>query len=106
MTDHRHTAARSRRRTALSVYATTLALFAIVLGSMGLRVAQGQDPALGPATASVAAQPGAHNASSWTAKPLKTSTSGHHGTTQSTKRPARSGHTVVAHHNGNGHEDA
>ena len=58
MTDRRERMQRSKRRTALAVYAITALLFALVAGSLGTRLAQGQDPAIGAGTAKVAqAQP-------------------------------------------------
>ncbi len=56
----RHTPARkaSRRQRALPVYITTATLFVGMFGFLSVRVAQGQDPALGaPTTAQVAAAP-------------------------------------------------
>ncbi len=69
---------RSRTRNAVSVYATTAALFVTVGGFLGVRVAQGLDPALGPQTAQVV---GAHGSQSGAvsangSKPLQTRTSG------------------------------
>lgn len=76
MTDARTRMRRSRRRTALAVYTTTAALFAIVGGSLGIRMAQGHDPSLGSLSAK-AAQTSAHHHKGWTAKPLRTTASGH-----------------------------
>lgn len=69
---------RSRARNALSVYATTAALFVTVGGFLGLRMAQGQDPALGPQTAQISAASGSQSgrAVSSSSKPLQTRTSG------------------------------
>jgi len=76
MTDARTRMQRSRRRTAMAVYATTAALFAIVGGSLSMRMAQGHDPSLGALSAGVT-QTAAHHHKGWTAKPLRTTASGH-----------------------------
>ena len=77
MTDRRSRIQRSKRRTALAVYATTAALFAIVSGSLGLRMAQGQDPGLGALNASVTRTAAHSHHKSWTTAKLRTTTSGH-----------------------------
>lgn len=76
MTDARTRMQRSRRRTALAVSTTTAALFAITAGSLGVRMAQGHDPSLGSLSAKVG-QTAAHHHKGWTAKPLRTTASGH-----------------------------
>jgi len=68
---------RSRARNAISVYATTAALFVTVGGFLGLRMSQGQDPALGSQTAQVVSANGAQSGrAASTSKPLQTRTSG------------------------------
>lgn len=54
-TDRRAGLQRSRRRTLLAVYASAAAAFAIAAGWLGLAMAQGRDPALGPATRTASA---------------------------------------------------
>jgi hypothetical protein len=60
MTDPRPTPrrrpARAAGRSALAVYATCAALFLLVTGFLGVRVAQGQDPSLGAANPAQVAQ--------------------------------------------------
>ena len=84
---------RSRARNAISVYVTTAALFVTVGGFLGVRMAQGQDPALGPQTAQVAGAKGsqAGRSSTSTSKPLQTRTSGGGSTAQ----PATQGRAVT-----------
>jgi hypothetical protein len=48
--------ARAAGRSALAVYATCAALFLLVTGFLGVRVAQGQDPSLGAANPAQLAQ--------------------------------------------------
>jgi hypothetical protein len=77
---------RSRRRNALSVYATTAALFVTVGGFLGVRMANGQDPALGQLGAQraqvvAAGGPTAGHVNAAGAKPLQTRTSGAAATT-------------------------
>lgn len=108
MTDHRSQMQRSRRRTAVAVYATTAALFAIVGGSLSVRMAQGQDPSLGALSAKVT-QTAAHHHKGWTAKPLRTTASGH---VIKTAQPANGGAPSTApaathstrHHTSEGHD--
>ena len=54
MTDRRAQIARSKRRSSMAVYAVSAALFATVAGALGVQMAQGQDPAIGPKKAQVA----------------------------------------------------
>lgn len=108
MTDPRAQVRRSRRRTSFAVYATTAALFAIVGGSLSVRMAQGQDPSLGALSAKVT-QTSAHHSRGWTAKPLKTTASGH---VIKTTQPASTGAPSTApaaahptrHHSSEGHD--
>ncbi len=76
MTDPRSQIRRSRRRTSVAVYATTAAMFAIVGGSLSVRMAQGHDPSLGSLSAQVT-QTSAHHHKGWTKKALRTTPSGH-----------------------------
>jgi hypothetical protein len=80
---------RSRTRNALSVYATTAALFVTVGGFLGVRMANGQDPALGQLGAQNAQVVAAGGAAAGRVnavggKPLQTRTSG-----AATTTPAR-----------------
>ena len=77
MTDQRTQIQRSRRRTSIAVYATTAALFAIVGGSLSARMAQGHDPSLGSLSAKVTQSASGHHHKGSTAKPLRTTASGH-----------------------------
>ncbi len=79
---------RSRARNALSVYVTTAALFVTVGGFLGVRMAQGQDPALGPQTAQVLSAHGSQSrsVSAGGSKPLQTRTSGS-GTNSTAAQP-------------------
>jgi hypothetical protein len=77
MTDQRSQIRRSRRRTSVAVYATTAALFAIVGGSLSVRMAQGQDPSLGSLSAQVTQTSAHHHHRGSTTKPLRTTASGH-----------------------------
>jgi len=54
-TDRRYALQRSRRRTVVAVYGVAAATFALVAGGLGLGMARGHDPALGPASADSAA---------------------------------------------------
>jgi len=69
---------RSRARNAFSVYATTAALFVTVGGFLGIRMANGHDPALGSQTAQVVSATGSQSgrASTSGSGPLQTRTSG------------------------------
>jgi len=77
MTDQRTPLQRSRRRTSLAVYGTTAVLFAVVGGSLSARMAQGHDPSLGSLSAKVTQTSARHHHSGSTAKPLRTTASGH-----------------------------
>ena len=77
MTDQRTQIQRSRRRTSIAVYATTAALFAIVGGSLSVRMAQGQDPSLGSLSAQVTQTSARHHHKGGASKPLRTTASGH-----------------------------
>lgn len=97
-----------RRRTSVAVYATTAALFAIVGGSLGVRMAQGHDPSLGSLSARVT-QTAAHHQKGWTATPLRTTASGH---VIKSSQPASTGAPSTApaathstrHHTSEGHD--
>jgi len=108
MTDRRTQMQRSRRRTSLAVYGTTAALFAVVGGSLSVRMAQGQDPSLGSLSAKVT-QTSGHHHKGWTAKPLRTTASGH---VIKTSQPASTGspsaapaaNSTTRHHTSEGHD--
>lgn len=108
MTDQRARTQRSRRRTSVAVYATTAALFAIVGGSLSVRMAQGHDPSLGSLSAKVT-QTAGHHHKGWTAKPLRTTASGH---VIKASQPASTGAPSTApaathstrHHTSEGHD--
>jgi len=89
---------RSRARNALSVYATTAALFMTVGGFLGLRMAHGQDPALGQLGAqtaqAVAAGGTVDGRSTAASKALQTRTSG--AATQPTTQPGAVKHAPTA----------
>jgi len=109
MTDQRTQIQRSRRRTSIAVYATTAALFAIVGGSLSARMAQGHDPSLGSLSAKVTQSASGHHHKGSTAKPLRTTASGH---VIKASQPASAGAPSTApaathstrHHTSEGHD--